>query len=192
MNRRDFLRSAGVVSAGLAFPKAGRLFAHDATPSSWRTFEVTTSVEVLKSSGTTRVWLPAALISETPFQKTLANRFSVEGGSAEMLETKADALGIIAGTFPAGVRPVLTLTSRVATKNFAIDLSAPSAPKEDREELEHFLRATKLLPTDGIVKATADRDHQGREDRCREGARDLRVDRRQHVPGSENARLRCR
>jgi len=29
------------------------------------------------------------------------------------------------------------------------------APKGDREELEHFLRPTKLLPTDGIVKATA-------------------------------------
>jgi len=29
------------------------------------------------------------------------------------------------------------------------------APKGDRGELEHFLRPTKLLPTDGIVKATA-------------------------------------
>ena len=37
-----------------------------------------------------------------------------------------------------------------------MDLSAPGkAPKEDRAELKHFLRATKLMPTDGIVKATA-------------------------------------
>jgi transglutaminase-like putative cysteine protease len=156
MNRRDFLRSAGVVSASLALPKTGRLFAQGATSGTWRTFEVTTRAEVLKPSGTTLVWLPAALISETPFQRTLANRFSAEGGTAEIVESKDDALGIIAAKFPAGVRPVLTLTSRIATKDWAVDLSAPGkAPKADRAELEHFLRPTKLMPTDGIVKATA-------------------------------------
>jgi transglutaminase-like putative cysteine protease len=156
MNRRDFLRSAGVVSASLAFPKMGRLFAQGTISSRWRTFEVTTRAEVLRPSGRTLVWLPAALISETPFQRTLANKFSAEGGTAEMVESKADALGIVAASFPAGVRPVLTLTSRVATKNVAVDLAAPGkAPKADRTELEHFLRPTNLVPTDGIVKATA-------------------------------------
>ena len=116
MNRRDFLRSAGIASASLALPKAARLFAESATPSSWRTFEVTTRVEVLTSSGATRVWLPAALIGETPFQRTLANRFHAEGGTAKMVESKADALGIVAAEFPAGVKPVLTLTSRIATR----------------------------------------------------------------------------
>jgi transglutaminase-like putative cysteine protease len=51
---------------------------------------------------------------------------------------------------------VLTLTSRISTKNRTVDLSAPGkVPKADRAELEHFLRPTKLLPTDGVVKATA-------------------------------------
>jgi transglutaminase-like putative cysteine protease len=100
--------------------------------------------------------VPAALISETPFQKTLTNTFNCEGGTAKMVENKSDALGIIAAEFPAGVRPILTVTSRIATKDCAVDLSAWGvAPKESRAELEHFLRPTKLLPTDGIVKATA-------------------------------------
>jgi transglutaminase-like putative cysteine protease len=48
------------------------------------------------------------------------------------------------------------VTSRIATKDCAVDLTARgAAPKESRAELEHFLRPTKLLPTDGIVKATA-------------------------------------
>ena len=156
MNRRDFLRSAGVVSASLALPKTARLLAEGAAPESWRTFEVTTRVEVLKPSGPTLVWLPAALIHETPYQKTLANRFSAEGGAAEMVERKADAVGIVAAKYPAGAMPVLTLTSRVATKNRAVDLSAPGkAPKADRVELEHFLQPTKFIPTDGVVKATS-------------------------------------
>jgi transglutaminase-like putative cysteine protease len=149
LNRRDFLRSAGAVSASLAF-------AEGATPDGWRTFEVKTRVELLKSSGVTRVWLPAALIGETPFQKTLSNAFDAEGGTAKFVEGKADALGIVAAEFPNGVKPVVTLTSRIATKNYAVDVSAPGkAPKAGRAELEHFLRPTKLLPTDGIVKATA-------------------------------------
>jgi transglutaminase-like putative cysteine protease len=147
MNRRDFLRSTGALSAGFA-----RLRADDG----WRTFEVKTRVEILKSSGVTRVWLPAVLIHETLFQKTLSNEFSAEGGKARIVKGKTDALGIVAAEFPAGVKPVLTLTSRVSTKNYAVDLSAPGkAPHVDRAELEHFLRPTKLLPTDGIVKATA-------------------------------------
>jgi transglutaminase-like putative cysteine protease len=155
MNRRDFLRSASVVSASFLLARTGRVFA-GTTPGSWRTFEVTTRVEVLKSSGATRIWVPAALINQTPFQRTLANTFNAKGGTAKIVESKADALGIIASQFPAGVRPILTVTSRIATKNYAVDVSAPSsAPKANHAELEHFLRPTKLLPTDGIVKATA-------------------------------------
>src|SRR6267143_2802646 len=156
MNRRDFLRSASVVSAGFAFPKTGRLFRQEATSGGWRTFEVSTRVQVLKPSGTTRIWVPAALASPAPFQKTLANEFNAEGGTAKMVDSKADALGIIAAEFPAGVKPMLTVTSRIATKNCAVDFSAPGkAPKGDRAGLEHFLRSTKLMPRDGIVKTTA-------------------------------------
>jgi transglutaminase-like putative cysteine protease len=156
MNRRDFLQSGGLVSVSLAFAKAARSFSQLTTVDRWRTFQVTTHVEVLKPSGTTRLWVPAALISETPFQKTLSNTFNCEGGTAMAVESRADALGIIAAEFPTGVKPILTVTSRIATKDYAVDLAVPSkAPKEDRAELEHFLRPTKLLPTDGIVKATA-------------------------------------
>jgi transglutaminase-like putative cysteine protease len=149
VNRRDFLRTVGAVSASAAF-------ADDAIPGSWRTFEVTTRAEVLKPSGATRVWLPASLALETPFQKTLSNKFNADAGAARMVEGKADGIGIVAAEFPAGVRPVVTLTSRVATRNYAVDLSRPgNAPKADRAELESFCRATRLLPTDGIVKTTA-------------------------------------
>ena len=156
MNRRDFLRSTSAVSASFALPRVGRLFVEDTTSGDWRTFEVTTRVEVLKPSGMTRIWVPAALVSQTPFQKTLSNTFSPEGGNARIVESKTDALGTVAAEFPAGVKPILIVTSRIATKNYSVDLSAPSrAQKEDRSELEHFLRPTKLIPTDGIVNATA-------------------------------------
>lgn len=163
MRRRDFLRSAGIASAALAFPEACRLCAEDAAPRGWRTFEVTTRVEVLNPSGATRIWLPTGLIANSPFQKTLANEFNPQGGSAHIVEKRADGLGIAAATFPPGVKPVLSLTSRISTKDYAVDLSVPnsravanSKPKADRAELQYCLRPSRLLPTDGIVKATSD------------------------------------
>jgi transglutaminase-like putative cysteine protease len=156
MNRRDFLKSAGAVSAGLAFSKSGRLFAEGMRPNDWRTFEVTTRVEVLKPSGVTLVWLPAALIVETPYQKTFENKYTAEGGTAEMTQNKTDGLGIVSAKFPSGVAPILTLTSRVATRNVAVDVGAPAAtPRADRAELDYCLRPSKFIPTDGIVKETA-------------------------------------
>ena len=99
---------------------------------------------------------------QTPFQRTIENTFNCEGGAAKMVENEIDSLGIIAAEFPSGVRPILTLKSKIATNNYAVDLSAPSKPpKESRAELEHFLRSTKLLPTDGIVKATANEITRG-------------------------------
>jgi transglutaminase-like putative cysteine protease len=156
VNRRDFLRSSGAVCAGVAFPRTEQLLAEDALSAKWRTFDVNARVEILKPSGATRVWLPAPLIGRTPFQKTLFNRYGVEGGAARMAEARGDGLAIIAAEFPSGVKPVLTLHTRVATKDYAIDLSVPGkVTNVDSAELEHFRRPTKMLPTDGIVKATA-------------------------------------
>jgi transglutaminase-like putative cysteine protease len=150
MNRRSFIQ------AGLVLPVAGRLFAQGVQGDGWRTFEVTTRVEVLKPSGITRVSVPAALTTPTPYQKTLANTFRCEGGTAKMVESREDGLGIVAAEFPAGVKPALTVTSRVATRDWSVNLAAPAnEQRASTVELQHFLRATKYLPTDGIVKETA-------------------------------------
>lgn len=157
MNRRDFLLSAGVVSAGLAFPGTKYLFAGEEAPAGWRTFELTTDVEVLKPAGVTRIWVPTTLISPTPFERTLSTSYHAEGGHAKFHKSSVDSLGMVAASFPSGVKPVLTVTNRVATRNFAVDISAPGKPvKASHAELEHNLQPTALLPVDGIVKQTAD------------------------------------
>ena len=161
MNRRDFMRSTGAACAGLAFTKSTPLFA-DTRSADWRTFEVATRVEVLKPNGVTHIWLPAPLIRETPYQKTLSNRFSAEGGTAKLTTDKPSVLGIVSAAYPASTKPVLTLTSRVSLKNYSVDLSAPGrAPHVSKAELDYFLQPTKYVPTDGIVKETADKATKG-------------------------------
>jgi transglutaminase-like putative cysteine protease len=151
MTRRDF---GLVIGAIAATPTRDLCAAQD----SWRTFEVTTRVEILKPSGPSRIWLPMPLASVTPFQKTFSNQYSAEGGAARVVEQKPDSFAMLAVEFRAGAQPAVTLTSRIATKNYAVDLSAPSkAVKADRDELRHFTRTTRMLPTDGIVKDSANR-----------------------------------
>lgn len=156
MKRRSFLRTASILSAGLAVPEIGNFLLRAAESGSWRIFDVTTQVEVLQSSGATRMWLPAALITATPFQKTLSNQFVAPRGAAHLITSRPDGLGIVVAEFPAGAPAVMTLKSRVATRNCSADFAAAGkAPKASPAELAHFLRPTKLLPTGGIVKSTA-------------------------------------
>ncbi len=157
MNRRYFIRSAGLALTHPALVRAA-----DAMSDGWRTFELTTRVEILRPSGTTRVWLPTALIGQTVYQRTLSNEFKAEGGTARIIENRPERMGIVVAEFAAGVPPVVTLTSRVATKNHLVDLSAPSKkPAVNRAELAHFLRPTRLLPLDGVVKAKAEEITRG-------------------------------
>jgi transglutaminase-like putative cysteine protease len=156
MKRRDFLCGIGIVSTnlGVTFPEP--VMAEDAGSNLWRKFEVTTLIEVLKPSGATRIWVPAALITGTPYQKTVANTFQSGSGTAKMIERKIDGLGIMAAEFPPGMKPRITVTSTVMTRNWAVDLAARrQSPESNRSQLEHWLRPTKLLPTDGIVKQRA-------------------------------------
>ena len=158
MNRRDFLQTTGTACAGWAFSKSLPALADALTASGWRTFEVTSRVEVLKPNGVTHIWLPAALIRDTPYQRTLSNEFSAGNGTAKLTKDRPNVLGIVSAAYPANAKPVLTLTSRVSTKNYAVDLSASRpAPSQraSKAELDFFLRPSRYVPTDGIVKETA-------------------------------------
>jgi transglutaminase-like putative cysteine protease len=155
MDRRQFLKSAAAASATLALPRAGRALGQATADSSWRTFEVTTRVELLNPSGASLVWLPAAQLQASPYQKTLTNAISAESGTAERVPYQG--FGIVTGRYPAGARPVLTLTSRVSTRNYSVDLAvSEKTAKPDAAEVEKCLQASRVVPIDGIVKTTAD------------------------------------
>lgn len=155
MLRRDFLRIAGLSTSGLVLPSAvSRAFAQAPTDR-WRTFEVTSRVEVLNAAGKTRVWLPAPLTVDTPYQKSLGSTFNAEGGAGNALSDPAWGLGVVWAEWEPGAKPVLTVVSRFATRDVAVDLAKPGKVTADRAELARYLKPTELLPTDGIVKATA-------------------------------------
>src|ERR1700730_16178782 len=158
VNRRHFLRSATLASAAFALPGAARAFGRAEADDAgiWRTFDVTTRVDVLKPAGVTRVWVPVPLTIETPYQQPLGNVFNPGDGSARLVDDRARGFGMVTAEWPAGASPLLTVTSRVKTRNITVDLVKPTpmgAPSG--AALARFLEPSALIPSDGIVKDTA-------------------------------------
>src|SRR5262249_61491388 len=77
MERRTFLTTgaAALVVAGLARPFAAR-GAETSGGARWRTFEVTTRLEIIQPSGVTRAWVPLPLMPDTDFQKSLGQSWT--------------------------------------------------------------------------------------------------------------------
>jgi transglutaminase-like putative cysteine protease len=165
MDRRDFLRISGMATAGAAFTgPISTAFAQPVPADRWRVFEVTTRVEVLKPAGLTRVWVPTPLTQDARYLKSLGNTWQAEGGNARFVTDPRSGAGIIAAEFPEGTRPVLTTTSRFATRDVAVDLSAPGNEKpEERAVLRQYTQATDFIPTDGIVKDISSQAVKGKK-----------------------------
>jgi hypothetical protein len=152
MNRRRFLQRTRLLSGGLALALPGTARERDSNPRSWRTFEVTTEIEMLKPSGVTRVWVPVTLPHETPFQRTLTSTLHCRTGTASIVKS-ARGLHLISAEFQPGAKPALTFTTRVKTRNWAVDFIKPGNPgKETQSELNAWLQPTRMSPTNGIVK----------------------------------------
>ena len=131
----------------------------DPQPGAWRTFEVTTRVDIQSASGPTRVWVPVPSVN-TDWQQSGVSAFS-SNGSARLRSDSLQGVQMLYAEFGAQVdKPFVEITSRVQTQNRAMRPAGRVAP-EDAATLKYFTRATQLLPTDGIVRETALRAIEG-------------------------------
>lgn len=164
--RRTFLKGGAAVGALLNAPSlvlANPSFSHRFTPEpgDWRTFDVTTRVELANPMGESRVWLPVPSI-ETDWQQSLGHSFQ-SNGKASLMADGVEGTRFLKAEFAAGVKPVVELTSRVRTRGRHADLSRPGKGfvREDAAALHYYTRGTELLPVDGIVRETARQATQG-------------------------------
>ncbi|MBV8896212.1 MAG: transglutaminase domain-containing protein [Acidobacteriaceae bacterium] len=155
-NRRNFLKRSGALIPALWMPLSSKLLAEETEPAGWRTYEVTTHVEIRNPAGVTRVWIPEPLIRETPFQKTLGNEIKCEEGKVTRFRDKQQGMGIINAVFPAGTKPAITVTSSAKLRDWTVDVATGNKrPDLSSSERIQYLRSTKMVPTDGIVKQRA-------------------------------------
>jgi len=157
--RRRFLQTAGAASALAAFSPLGfaqadteRQFAPQ--PGAWRTFEVTTRVEIAAPQGATRVWLPVPSVN-TGWQQSLESSYTSNGAASIASDGHYGARMLYAEFAPGTAKPFVELTSRTQTQNRAQDWSKKGVAAESANSLAAWTQATSLIPVDGIVRDTA-------------------------------------
>ena len=156
MKRRTFLHAGAAASLLGTLPGFARAEQFDPRPGPWRYFDVTTRIDVLKPSGVTRAWVPLPSLN-SDFQRVIGNAWS---GNAAAIKTASDgkygALMAYAQWSANEGQPRLAVTSRVATRNRAVDFAKPDPAIRLRPADARFNTApTALIPTDGIVRKTA-------------------------------------
>ncbi|HEV8119860.1 MAG TPA: transglutaminase domain-containing protein [Candidatus Polarisedimenticolia bacterium] len=171
MNRREFLlATAGLPVAAWGLSGSSRAQSSGPSPAPpasagvkefaprpgpWRTFEITTHVEVQRPAGMTRLWLPLpGVVAE--YQDPLDNHWT---GNARLMEEHTDPAGMVrllyAEFAPGEPAPTLEVSSRVQARDRAVDWSKTIATTEDKAGLNRCIAPTNLIPTDGIVLETA-------------------------------------
>ena len=159
MDRREFLRQGLTVSAGLAaggFPRFVGMAAAD--EAKWRTFEVTTTIEVKEPVGAVRAWVPIPLMKETDYFKRQGDKWNGNFKAVQTIQTDKVGTGLVFAEWAAGEKaPMMEVISRFMTKDRSVDVSKKpdSSVREDKAVLHYFRQPSKLIRTDGIVATTA-------------------------------------
>ena len=161
MDRRAFLKTGGAIfPAAAALPKlalAQQLPFNPRQAEKWRGFEVTTRVEIVFPQGATRVWLPIPSV-DSGYQKTLDNAWSGNAQTAKIVHDGTYGAGMLYAEWPTAEKnPVIELYSRFATRDRAVDFSArpESVERLSPGQRAFYTGSTEHMPTDGIVKRTA-------------------------------------
>lgn len=162
LTRRTLLQAGVAAALPAAWQPAAaeqRRFAPCAA--AWRTFDVTTTVQVAEPQGTTRVWLPVPGI-DSDFQQSLDHHWSGNATRARLVsDPKSGARMLLAEFEPGVAEPTVRLTSLVRTRDRWVDWARPQRAAEDAAVLRQALQPTALLPLDGIVRRTAERATRG-------------------------------
>jgi transglutaminase-like putative cysteine protease len=156
LQRRQWIVGMGALGLGWGATAAraqARRF--EPQPGAWREFEMTTRVEVKNPSGTSRVWVPLPSVN-ADYQQSLDDSFSGNAASTKVVgDARYGARMVLAEFSPGAATPVLEVTSRIRTRNRAVDWSRKSPAPEDAATLRAWVEPTELMPTDGIVRQTA-------------------------------------
>ena len=154
LNRRNMLM-AGAASAWPLRPVSAQERKFAPSMDGWRTFEVTTTVTVANVQGATGLWLPVPDV-DSPWQRSLGNDWAGNASQARLVSDAGRGVRMLHAEFPATVSaPSAVLTSRVQTRNRAVNWAAKNPMHEDPAVLRANLQPTDMLPLDGIVHKTA-------------------------------------
>ena len=157
MKRREFLQAAVAMPALAVMPSAVRETVAAELGEGWRTYEIVTKVEIAKPVGASKAWIPLPYTAKTDWHNPLGNKWTGNGQMKVAKDPKYGAEMLHVEWKEGEAAPVAEVTSRFATRDRAVDPSRPSpaARKLTPAEVKLNTAPTIFIPTDGIVRDTA-------------------------------------
>jgi transglutaminase-like putative cysteine protease len=157
MKRREFLQATATLPVLAVMPSAVREAAAAQTGDGWRTYEIITKVEIANPVGITRAWVPLPFAAKTDWHNPMSSQWMGNGQMKKVTDGKYGAEMVYAEWKAGEKAPALEVTSRFATRDRAVDFTKPNpkAPKLSAAEVKLNTAGTELIPTDGIVRETA-------------------------------------
>jgi transglutaminase-like putative cysteine protease len=159
LNRRELFKAGGGLSAAMVPLNAARAeIEFDPQPGRWRQFQVLTRIELAKADGKTQAWVPVPAVNEQDWFKSLGSEWTSNGRAALVRDPQYGAEMLHVEWADSETSPVVAVTSRIATRDRAIDFARPGQPAAlTAAERELYTRGSELIPVDGIVKETSDK-----------------------------------
>ncbi|MGE4239989.1 transglutaminase-like domain-containing protein [Ramlibacter sp.] len=161
IDRRHFI-AAGAASGlglpGLAFAQAAGTPAVPAGASkpfdaTWRTFDVTTRVNLKRADAPSQLWLPLPSV-DGEWQTPMVESF-ISNGKARVTADPRTGVRMLHVQFPDSREPMAEVTSRVRTRSRPDAMTTRPLQRDDAASLRKWLAPTEMIPTDGIVRTTA-------------------------------------
>lgn len=159
LQRREFLAGAAAFAATATLPRTAHAEAVFAPkPGNWQNYEILTHLEIDSWNAPAQAWVPVPSVNEADWFKSLDNRWTTNGKAKIVRDPKYGAEFVHVEWSASEKKPVIDVTSRISTRDRAVDFSKPgNAAKLSAADRKLNTSATKLIPTDGIVKKTSDR-----------------------------------
>lgn len=126
-------------------------------PSEWRTYEITTTVNLPRSTGRVRLWLPLPLNQDTLFQRTLGHTWNDNADTASMRRLPDGNLEVYQCEWLGGADAKLELTTTVTTADRHFDVTKRTVPPERDDILRRNLQASRLIPNEGLAHQMGER-----------------------------------
>lgn len=157
LDRRKLLITGVAAGAATALPRWALAQAFAPQPGAWRTFEITTRLE-LKPEGKTQAWVPLPSVNEQEWSRTGDSVWTHNGKASVETEAKYGARMLHVTWSESEKAPVVEVKSTVQMRDRAIDLGAPGkAGALSAADRKLYTESTALIPTGGIVKTTSDK-----------------------------------
>jgi transglutaminase-like putative cysteine protease len=160
MRRRTLLQQGLGLAVGASLPGWRSLAAapaFDPRPGPWRSFELTTRLALKAPEGAAKAWIPLPSIHADDWIRPLGNRWTTNG-TAVLHRDPPSGAELVYVAWPSGeTAPTIEVVSQVATRDRAVDLTRPHATLAlSAHERAHYTAPSELVPTDGIVRSTAE------------------------------------